>query len=242
MRRREFLKGSAMAGAAALAPCSKKLGAQSHDAQIEIVADEPLGSISRNIYGQFTEHIGGVIYDGVWVGEDSKIPNTHGIRTQLLDHLKKIHVPVIRWPGGCFADSYDWKDGIGPVSSRPRRTNFWETSPDAARLHESGPQVFETNRFGTNEFVRFCNLSGADPYIAANVRSLTALQFDRWVEYCNSPAGSTSLADSRGAAGFPEPFHVRFWGVGNESWGCGGNFTPEDYATEFRRFTSWIPS
>ena len=242
MRRREFLKNSAMAGAAALALPSKKSGAQSHDAQIEIVADEELGSISRDIYGQFTEHIGGVIYDGVWVGEDSKIPNTHGIRTNLLDHLKKIHVPVIRWPGGCFADSYDWRDGIGPTSTRPRRTNFWETSPDAARLHETGLQILETNRFGTNEFVRFCNLSGAEPYIAANVRSLTALQFDQWVEYCNSPAGSTSLADTRGAAGFPEPFNVRFWGVGNESWGCGGNFTPEDYAAEFRRFTSWVPS
>jgi len=242
MRRREFLKNSAMAGAAVLALPSQKLGAQSYDAQIEIVADEQLGSISRNIYGQFTEHIGGVIYDGVWVGENSKIPNTQGIRTKLLDHLKKIHVPVIRWPGGCFADSYDWRDGIGPASARPRRTNFWETSPDAARLHETGPQILENNRFGTNEFVRFCNLSGADPYIAANVRSLTALQLDQWVEYCNSAAGSTSLADTRGAAGFPEPFNVRFWGVGNESWGCGGNFTPEDYATEFRRFTSWVPS
>src|SRR6202453_1933201 len=124
MRRREFLKNSAMAGAAALALPSRKLGAQSYDSQIEIVADEELGSISRDIYGQFTEHIGGVIYDGVWVGEDSKISNQYGIRSQLVDMMKQIHVPVIRWPGGCFADSYDWKDGIG--AKRPRRTNFWE--------------------------------------------------------------------------------------------------------------------
>src|ERR1700735_3022905 len=136
MRRREFLKNSAMAGATALALPSQKLAAQSHDAQIEIVADEQLGSISRNIYGQFTEHIGGVIYDGVWVGEKSKIPNQYGIRSQLVERMKQIHVPVIRWPGGCFADSYDWKDGIGEAAKRPRRTNFWEIDPDAIRLHD----------------------------------------------------------------------------------------------------------
>src|SRR5580698_10705856 len=152
IKRRQFLKNAAMSSVT-LALSSNVSWARTTDARIEIMPDEPQGIISPNLYGQFTEHIGGVIYDGVWVGEDSKIPNTHGIRTQLLDYLKKIHVPVIRWPGGCFADSYDWKDGIGPVSSRPRRTNFWETSPDAARLHETGPQIFETNRFGTNEFV-----------------------------------------------------------------------------------------
>ena len=240
MERRQFLKNTAMAGAAAVFPIAKAW-AKSSDAHVEILAGEPIGEISPNIYGHFTEHIGGVIYDGVWVGENSKIPNQHGIRTQLVEMLKQIHVPIIRWPGGCFADSYDWKDGIGPASKRPRRTNFWEVDSDAARLHEKGPQVFESNQFGTNEFVRFCKLVGAEPYLAANLRSLPALDFDHWVEYCNSPAGSTTLAEMRAAEGSPDPFQVRYWGVGNESWGCGGNFTPEEYASEFRRYTAWIP-
>ena len=240
MERRQFLKGSAMAGAA-LAFSGKHSWARSADSRIEIFVDEPKGQISPNIYGQFTEHIGGVIYDGVWVGESSKIRNQFGIRAELIDRMKEIHVPLVRWPGGCFADSYDWKDGIGPVSQRPTRTNFWANDPDAARLHEKGPQVFESNRFGTNEFVRFCGLVGAEPYLAANLRSLPPLEFDHWVEYCNSPAGSTTLAEMRAAAGFPEPFNVKYWGVGNESWGCGGDLTPEEYASEFRRYTDWIP-
>jgi len=240
MDRRQFLKNSAIAGAMVAIPGASTF-ASSTDAQIDIFVDEPQGVISPNIYGQFTEHIGGVIYDGVWVGPESKIPNQYGIRTELIDKLRRIHVPVIRWPGGCFADSYDWMDGIGPAAKRPTRTNFWEVDPDAARLHEQGKQIFETNAFGTNEFMRFCQLTGAQPYLAVNLRSLPPLSFDRWVEYCNSPAGSTTLADMRAAAGFPQPFGARYWGVGNESWGCGGNFTPEEYASEFRRYTSWIP-
>ena len=114
--------------------------------------------------------------------------------------------------------------------------------PDAKRLHEQGVQLFDSNAFGTNEFVRFCKLSGAEPYLAANLRSLPALDFDHWAEYCNSPAGSTTYAKMRQAAGFREPFNVQYWGVGNESWGCGGNFRPEDYASEFRRFTDWVHS
>ena len=240
MERRQFLKSSAMSGAV-MALSGVRAIASSSDARIEIFLDEPQALISPNIYGQFTEHIGGVIYDGIWVGENSKIPNQYGIRSQLIEMLKKIKVPIIRWPGGCFADSYDWMDGVGPAAQRPTRTNFWEVDPDAARLQEHGDQIFETNRFGTNEFVRFCKLSGAQPYLAANLRSLPPLSFDHWVEYCNSPAGSTTLADMRSAAGFPEPFNVRYWGVGNESWGCGGNFTPEEYASEFRRYSSWLP-
>jgi alpha-N-arabinofuranosidase len=158
-----------------------------------------------------------------------------------VEALRRIHAPVIRWPGGCFADSYDWKDGIGHRDQRPRRTNFWVDDPDVKRL-EGGVQLYEDNAFGTNEFVHFCRLSGAEPYLAANLRSLPALEFDRWVEYCNSPAGSTALADRRGEDGGREPFRVRYWGVGNESWGCGGSFLPEEYASEFRRFTTWVPS
>jgi alpha-N-arabinofuranosidase len=241
MHRRHFLRTAAMATAASM--CVSRGGAASQaDAFIEIMADEGLGEISPLLYGQFTEHIGGVIYDGVWVGEHSKIRNYHGLRAELVDHLKKIHVPIVRWPGGCFADSYNWRDGVGPLSKRPRRTNFWEVEPDAQRLHEQGPQIFESNEFGTDEFVRFCQSIGAEPYLAANVRSLPALEFDNWVEYCNSPAGSTSLADLRAEGGSPDPYKVRWWGVGNESWGCGGNFLPEDYASEFRRYSTWIPS
>lgn len=240
MQRRDFLK-SVVATSAALALSRGKAMADNGNAQIEVFVDEPLGTISPNIYGQFTEHIGGVIYDGVWVGENSKIPNVHGIRKALIDRLKEIHVPVIRWPGGCFADSYDWKDGVGPAAQRPARTNFWEVDPDARRLHEKGLQIFDTNAFGTDEFVRFCKLTGAEPYFAANLRSLPALDFDHWVEYCNSPAHSTTLAQLRASSGSPEPYNVRYWGVGNESWGCGGNFQPEDYASELRRFTTWVP-
>lgn len=240
MRRRDFLATAAGAATAVLG--TTPLRAQTADSSIDIFLNEPLGTISRNIYGHFTEHIGGVIYDGVWVGEDSKIPNVNGIRKALVDALKRIKAPVIRWPGGCFADSYDWKDGVGPARKRPTRTNFWEVDPDAKRLHEQGPQLFDPNAFGTNEFARFCKLSGGEPYLAANLRSLPALDFDHWVSYCNSPTGSTTYAEMREADGSREPFNVQYWGVGNESWGCGGNFRPDDYASEFRRYTEWIPS
>ncbi|MHB1021174.1 MAG: alpha-N-arabinofuranosidase [Acidobacteriaceae bacterium] len=241
MKRREFLKSSALVGSAMLFTRGRAF-AEPSDSRIEVLLDEPIGTISPNIYGQFTEHLGGVIYDGVWVGEDSKIPNIGGIRKELVEKLRDIKVPVIRWPGGCFADSYDWRDGIGPRNKRPRRTNFWVDDPDAKRLKGNAVQLYEDNAFGTDEFIHFCRLSGAEPYLAANLRSLTPLAFDHWVEYCNSPAGSTTLADQRAANGSRDPYNVRYWGVGNESWGCGGNFTPEDYAMEFRRFTTWVPS
>jgi alpha-N-arabinofuranosidase len=193
---------------------------------IEVILGEPIGTIAPEIYGHFTEHLGGVIYDGIWVGEDSKIPNQGGIRTALVDALKAIQAPVIRWPGGCFADSYDWKDGVG--KERAARTNFWGGS--------------DPNTFGTHEFLRLCELAGAQPYVAANLRGGSAKDFNEWMEYCNSPAGSTTPAKKRAANGHAAPFGVKYWGVGNESWGCGGNFTPEDYASEFRRFTAWMPS
>ncbi len=241
MQRRDFLRTSTLGlGAAVLAKLPSFAAASGADAHIEILLGEALGAISPNIYGHFVEHLGGVVYDGIWVGENSKIPNIHGMRKDLVEHLRRIHAPVVRWPGGCFADSYDWKDGIGPREKRPRRTNFWAGE---GKLPGKGnvPQAFEPNAFGTNEFIQFSRLTGAQPYLAANVRSLPAEDFYRWVEYCNSPAGSTSLAEMRAAAGFPEPFNVRYWGVGNEPWGCGGQFTPEEYATEFRRYTAWLP-
>jgi alpha-N-arabinofuranosidase len=240
--RREFIcKSLAGAGLAVAARTLSPLSwadSRATDARIEILVDEPLGIISPNLYGHFAENLSGVVYDGIWVGPKSKVPNVDGIRKELIDEMRKIKAPVVRFPGGCFADSYDWRDGIGPVDKRPRRTNFWigVEGPQSPASHR-----FDPNEFGTNEFVHFCKLIGSEPYLAANVRSLPAEQFYQWVEYCNSPAGSTTLADLRSAAGFKEPFNVKLWGVGNESWGCGGNFTPQEYAVEFRRFATWVP-
>jgi alpha-L-arabinofuranosidase len=242
MERRDFLKAGAATTAAAMVLGRRRALAAEADSHIEVLVDEPIGTIAPEVYGHFTEHLGSVIYDGIYVGEDSKIPNQHGLRTALVEKMRQIHAPVVRWPGGCFADSYDWRDGIGPRAKRPRRTNFWTDAFPPAMRDKNIPQVYEPNTFGTADFVRFCQLCGAEPYIAANVRSLTPLDFDHWVEYCNSPQGTTTLAETRAADGSAEPFNVRYWGVGNESWGCGGNFDPEDYAIEFKRYTTWVPS
>jgi alpha-L-arabinofuranosidase len=242
MQRRNFLKTGALAGSAFF--FSRTLASAqtvSSDATIEVMVDEPLGTISPLIYSHFTEELGAVIYDGVWVGEKSKIANTGGIRTALIEKMRQIKAPAVRWPGGCFADSYDWRDGMGPKDKRPRRTDFWVDDRDAKNLPKQGLPSFDPNEFGTDEFVRFCKLSGAEPYLAANVRSLNAYAFDQWVEYCNSPAGSTTWSDVRAAGGSAAPYNVQYWGVGNESWGCGGNFTPEEYASEYRRYQSWLP-
>src|SRR5438128_3796269 len=174
--RRAFI-GTAAAGVTGswLARRVPALRAQTSDSRLEILVGEPIGTIAPEIYGHFVEHLGGVVYDGIWVGEQSKIAHVGGIRKALVDELKKISPSVIRWPGGCFADSYDWRDGIGPADKRPRRTDFWaDTRPSRNREATPGPQRFDPNRFGTNEFIRFCRLAGAAPYIAANVRSLPA--------------------------------------------------------------------
>jgi alpha-N-arabinofuranosidase len=231
LTRRQFLAGATLAPA--LSTLIPARSAAATDSRIEVLLDEPIGRIAPEIHGHFAEHLGGVVYDGIWVGEGSAVPNDGGIRRALVEKLKAINAPVIRWPGGCFADSYDWRDGIGPRNQRPTRTNFWNFDPKMP----DGPQKWEPNTFGTNEFVRFCQLASAEPYLAANLRALTPLDFDHWVEYCNSPEGSTTLAKQRGG----QPFNIRYWGVGNESWGCGGDFTPEEYSTEFRRFTAWVP-
>jgi alpha-L-arabinofuranosidase len=232
--RRDALRRLTLAGIAggglAAAPRLLKARAQlsSSDISIDVQLDEPIAKIRPAIYGQFAEHIGGVIYDGIWVGRDSKIANTDGIRQTIIDHVKTLGPVVVRWPGGCFADKYHWRDGIGPVSRRPRRYGRWR-------------EETETNQFGTHEFLRFCRLCGVEPYLAANVGTGSPEEFQQWVEYCNAPAGSTSLADERAANGHPEPFKVKYWGVGNESWGCGGKFVPEDYCREYRRFVEWLP-
>ena len=250
MKRRDFILGTT-ASAGALLISNQQAGArrllslmpiaQSSDSRVEILTAEPIGKIAPEIYGHFAEHLGGVIYDGIWVGENSRIPNVAGIRKSLIDALQKIKPSVIRWPGGCFADSYNWRDGIGPKDKRASHTNFWRDAPEWPKDAPDGPWKYETNQFGTDDFLRFCKLTGAQPYLAANLRSLPAKDFYEWVEYCNSPAGTTTLADLRAVKGDREPARVRFWGIGNESWGCGGNFTPEEYAAEYRRFTAWVP-
>ncbi len=214
------------------------------DARIEILLNEPGAIIAPEIYGHFVEHLGGVVYDGLWVGDQqSAIPHINGFRKELIEALRKVKPGMVRWPGGCYADQYDWRDGIGPRNKRPRRTNFWVDAQEwPANANRRGPHVYEPNAVGTVEFAHFCELVGAQPYFAANVRSLPAQQLYQWIEYCNSPAGATTLADQRAADGHPDPLNIRFWGIGNESWGCGGDFDPEDYATEFRRYTAWLPS
>ncbi len=195
----------------------------------------PGAAISPHLYGHFIEHLGGVMYDGIWVGRDSKIPNVEGHRKQFVDDMKRIGAPNLRWPGGCFADGYHWRDGIGPAARRPRTYNYWEHRMPA------GVPATETNQFGIHEFMRLCRLVGAEPYLAANVGSGSPQEFHDWVSYCNAPAGSLSLADERAANGDREPFNVKYWGVGNESWGCGGNMSGGEYATEYRKYIAQVP-
>jgi len=241
--RRTFV-GSALAGGAALVAPSLARAARRAaratltDAHIDIMLDEPVGTIAPEIYGHFVENLGGVVYDGVWVGEQSRVPNIGGVRRALVEALRPIRPSVVRWPGGCFADDYDWHDGIGPRERRPRRTNVWADDPNFRNVGIV-PQRYDPNQFGTQEFLHFCRLVGAQPYLAVNLRQLPARAFVEWVEFCNSPAGSTTLADLRAVGGDREPYNVRYWGIGNEAWGCGGNFTPEEYAAEYRRFATW---
>lgn len=230
MNRRTFVSATA---AALLAPRPGRAA----EGSATVLLQEQIGTISPLVHGHFVEHLGGVIYDGIWVGEKSKIPNVAGIRKALVDDLKRIRAPLFRWPGGCFADSYDWRDGVGPREKRPKRVNFWAESGMLRKL-DNHPAKYEPNEFGTNEFMRFVQEVGAKPYLAANLRGMTAREFNDWVDYCNAPLGSTTWSEVRGTP----PFHVEFWGIGNESWGCGGDFRPEEYAVEFRRFTSWVPS
>jgi alpha-N-arabinofuranosidase len=210
--RREFLASALAAGAVTwLAPH----GAQSAEARIDVLVNEPIGTISPNIYSHFVEHLGGVVYDGIWVGENSKVPNIGGLRRALVEHVRRIKPGVIRWPGGCFADQYDWRDGIGPRDKRPRRVNFWADTnykvTEAYKQLKDGPQKYEPNWFGTNEFMQLCRLTNAQPYFAANVRSLNVRAYLEWLEYCNAPAGLTTLSDMRVASGERDPFNVSYW-------------------------------
>jgi len=192
--------------------------------KIYLFTPKKLGTIAPEIYGHFSEHIGGVFYDGLWVGRDSKIPNIRGFRKEAIEKLRKINIPVLRWPGGCYAEVYDWRDGIG--ENRPTRINWWT-------YHD---KRYEPNEVGTHEFMDLCELIGAKAYFAANLTGVTPLHIRNWMDYCLSPRGTTTLALEREKNGHPEPFNIPFWGVGNENWGGGGNMRPEFYADECRRF------
>jgi len=190
-------------------------------------ADQSGVVINRNIYGHFSEHLGRCIYEGFWVGEDSPIPNTRGIRNDVVAALKQLNLPQLRWPGGCFADEYHWKDGIGP---REKRAKIYNS-------HWGG--VVETNEFGTHEFLDLCEQLGCAPYICLNVGSGTVQEAMEWVEYMTSPADSP-MANLRRANGRAEPWKVPYLAIGNESWGCGGNMRPEFYADNFRRYNTFV--
>ena len=197
---------------------------------ITIDASNPSVTINRNIYGHFAEHLGRCIYDGFYVGEGNKtIPNTNGVRNDIIDALKKLNIPNLRWPGGCFADTYHWKDGIGPKKDRPTMVNTWWGG------------VTENNSFGTHDFLNMCELLGAKPYLAGNMATGTVQELSDWVQYVNFD-GESPMSKLRRVNGRDKAWGVKFWGVGNEAWGCGGNMNPEYYVNEYRKYATFMSS
>jgi alpha-N-arabinofuranosidase len=195
-------------------------------AELTIHADSPGPQVNRQLFGQFAEHLGAGIYGGIWVGPDSRIPNTRGYRNDVLSALRDLRVPVIRWPGGCFADEYNWREGVGPRAKRPVKINtHWG-------------KVAEPNTFGTHEFLDFAELVGAEAYVSGNVGSGSPRELAEWVEYITSPAGS--LAAEREANGRKEPWKLPYIGLGNELWGCGGNMRAEYAADVTRRYSTFV--
>ena len=195
---------------------------------VKISADKGEHIINRNIYGHFAEHLGRCVYGGFYVGEDNQvIPNVAGVRTDVIEALKDLKVPVLRWPGGCFADTYHWMDGIGPKSKRPSIVNQWWGG------------YIEDNSYGTHDFLNMCEAIGAEPYLAGNVGSGLVKELADWVQYVNHAKGSP-MADLRIKNGRTEPWNVKYWGVGNEMWGCGGNTAPEYYANLYRQYATFL--
>ena len=190
---------------------------------LDRATDQP--TIAPEIYGQFSEHLGTCIYGGLWVGEDSDIPNEDGYRTDVLEALKALQIPVLRWPGGCFADEYHWRDGIGPKENRPRMVN------------SNWGGTIEDNSFGTHEFLNLCEKLGCEPYISGNVGSGSVEELAKWVEYMTADNGP--MAEERKKNGREKPWKVKYLGVGNESWGCGGNMRPEYYSDLYRRYATY---
>lgn len=195
-------------------------------AVLRIDTDKRLGTINPEIYGQFSEHLGRCIYEGLYVGENSGIPNIDGIRKDVLEALREIKVPVLRWPGGCFADRYFWRDGIGPKEKRP-------VTIDCRRGYK------EDNSFGTHEFMKLCELLSCKAYIAGNLGSGAVKEMMDWIEYMTYDGRST-LTRLREQHGRTEPWKVDYFGIGNENWGCGGSMVPDYYANEYRRFQTYV--
>lgn len=193
---------------------------------LTIHTEQAKTKISKEIYGHFAEHLGHCIYGGIYVGENSNIPNIKGYREDVLYALKDMKIPVLRWPGGCFADTYHWRDGIGPKQSRPSMVN----------VHWGG--VTEDNSFGTHEFLDFCELINAEAYVNVNVGSGTVQEATEWIEYITSN-NISPMTDLRKKNGREKPWNVKYWGIGNESWGCGGDMTPEYYSDLYRRYASY---
>jgi alpha-L-arabinofuranosidase len=205
-------------------------GLASAQTTITVNVDQGDSKISKHIYGHFSEHLGKCIYGGFYVGEkNAKIPNTNGVRNDVVEALKKLKVANLRWPGGCFADTYHWKDGIGPKDQRPTMVNTWWGG------------VTEDNSFGTHDFLNMCELIGAEPYLAANVGSGTVQEFSEWIQYVNF-SGISPMSKLRLENGREKPWNVKFWGVGNEAWGCGGNMKPEYYANIYRQYATFMTS
>jgi alpha-L-arabinofuranosidase len=197
--------------------------------RIELHPQSAKDTISRHIYGHFAEHLGRGIYGGIYVGEgNQKIPNKDGVRMDVIEALKKLKIPNLRWPGGCFADTYQWKEGIGPKKDRPSILNVWWGN------------VKEDNSFGTHEFLNMCELLGAEPYLGGNVGSGSVKDLADWVKYVNFKAGTGPMADLRQKYGRTKPWNVKFWGIGNEAWGCGGNMKPEYYANVYRQYATFM--
>lgn len=197
--------------------------AQSKNTKVTIYPDKGTQQISRHIYGHFAEHLGTCIYGGLWVGPESGIPNQNGYRLDVLNALKKLNIPNLRWPGGCFADEYHWRDGIGPYNQRPKMVN------------NNWGGTIEDNSFGTHEFLNLCELLGCEPYISGNVGSGSVEEMAKWVEYMTSD-GDSPMANLRRQNGRDKAWEVKYLGVGNESWGCGGDMRPEYYADLYRRY------
>lgn len=195
--------------------------------KIEVNTEIKKGVINKNIYGHFAEHLGRCIYEGIWVGKDSPIPNINGMRKDVIDALRNMKVPVLRWPGGCFADNYHWMEGIGPYENRPSMIN----------THWGG--VTENNHFGTHEFLEFCELIGSEPYISGNLGSGTVREMQQWVEYISSDAESP-MTLLRKENGREQPWPLKYFAVGNENWGCGGQMRPEYYADVYRRYATYL--
>lgn len=196
--------------------------------QITLNTDLAKTKINKHIYGHFAEHLGHCIYGGMYVGENNtKIPNTNGLRNDVIAALKDLKVPNLRWPGGCFADTYQWKDGIGPKPNRPKMVNVWWGG------------VTEDNSFGTHDFLDLCEKIGAEPYLAGNVGSGSVKDLSDWVTYVNNPSGSP-MSELRKQNGREKPWDVKLWGVGNEAWGCGGNMTAEHYANVYRQYATFM--